>query len=323
MTPRFGDTDLPPEQEEALRKAKRLEVASIVFAAFAVTVVFLTMGSSQAMKAAWVEDFLAFLPPIAFLVAVRRARRRPDHDHPYGQHRAIGAAHLAAAVALFAMGSFFVIDSAVTLVRREHPTIGTLHLFGHTIWQGWVMVAALVVTGIPNVILGHLKLGLSETLHDKVLFADADMNKADWKTAGGAILGIIGIGLGLWWADAAVAIGIGASIVRDGLVNIGAAVGDLLDRQARTHDDKAEHPLVQALEHYFRQWAWVVDTQVRVRDQGHVFHAEVFVVPAAGTTLDDLEVARRGACDLDWKFRDLVVVPVRRLPRSAGDGVTA
>ena len=31
------------------------------------------------------------------------------------------------------------------------------------------------------------------------------MNKADWQTATGAIAGILGIGLGLWWADSLVA----------------------------------------------------------------------------------------------------------------------
>ncbi|HRL81685.1 MAG TPA: hypothetical protein PLK46_15340, partial [Propioniciclava sp.] len=32
-----------------------------------------------------------------------------------------------------------------------------------------------------------------EQLHDKVLYADADMNKADWLTAAGSIVGILGI----------------------------------------------------------------------------------------------------------------------------------
>ena len=44
----------------------------------AVAVVMATMGSSQAMKAAWVEDMLALIPPLAFLIAVRRARKQPD-----------------------------------------------------------------------------------------------------------------------------------------------------------------------------------------------------------------------------------------------------
>ncbi len=29
-----------------------------------------------------------------------------------------------------------------------------------------------------------------------------EMNRADWLTAGAAILGVAGIGVGLWWADA-------------------------------------------------------------------------------------------------------------------------
>lgn len=40
-------------------------------------------------------------------------------------------------------------------------------------------------------------------MHDKVLHADAKMNKADWMTAAAALVGVLGIGLGWWWAKIA------------------------------------------------------------------------------------------------------------------------
>ncbi|GAA1391788.1 cation transporter [Luteococcus peritonei] len=313
-TATFGSTRLPREQHRALKKAKRLQVISLVYLATAVSLVAAVMGSSQAMKAAWIEDCLSFLPPLAFLLAVRKVRREPDHEHPYGYHRAVGAAHLAASVALLALGGFMVVDSMMTLVRQEHPTISTIDLFGHTVWLGWVMMGALVYTGFPPVILGRMKLKLAEQLHDKVLYADADMNKADWSTAGGAMLGILGIGLGLWWADSVVATFIAASIVKDGWTNISNALSGLLDRQARTYDDSEDHPAIDQVRRFFAGLPWVDEVAVRMRDEGHVFHTEVFVVPVGEPSLQTLETARDRARELDWKLQDLQVVPVSELP---------
>jgi divalent metal cation (Fe/Co/Zn/Cd) transporter len=311
---RFGSTTLPDEQRAILRRAKRLELVSLAFLVSAVVVVYLVMGSSQAMKVAWIEDLLSLIPPVAFLVAVHRARREPSVSHPYGHHRAVGAAHLAAAVALLAMGTFLIVDSGSGLLSGEHPPIGSVNILGQTIWAGWLMVAAMVYTGIGPVILGRLKMPLAEGLHDKVLMADADMNKADWMTAGAAILGVLGIGAGLWWADGVAAMVISLSILKDGWEQVSGATRDLLDGEARTFDDAEVHPLVDDLLGLTRDLPWVSLSGCRVRDEGHVFHAEVFVVPVGEATLDQCEGLADAVRMLDWKFDDVVVAPVSELP---------
>lgn len=313
---RFGHTLLPPRQARALTRAKRLEVVTFVYMLTCVALVFATAGSSQAMKTAWIEDSLALVPPLAFLIAVRRARRRPDADHPYGFHRSTGVGHLTAAVALLAVGLLLIEDSAVSLVRAEHPPIGTVHLLGETFWAGWLMVAAMVYTGIGPFVLGRMKLPLAEELHDRVLFADADMQKADWMTAAGTIAGVLGIGIGLWWADAGAALLISLSIVRDGWTNLRHATTALMDQRARTYDDSEPHPLVDQVDEALAGLPWVEASRSRVRDQGHVFHVESFVRPTGGTgpTLDQLEAAVEVLQDLDWKIHDVVVMPVRDLP---------
>jgi divalent metal cation (Fe/Co/Zn/Cd) transporter len=195
-TAKFGHTQLPDEQRDALRRAVGLEWITIGVLAVTATLMFLVLGSSQAMRVAWIEDLLSFLPPIAFLVATQVIRRPPTRDHPYGLHRATGIAHLVAAVALLVMGAYLIVDSGFKLVIAEHPTIGGIEVLGRTVWLGWLMIATLAVTSVAPVILGRVKLTLSETLHDKVLYADADMNKADWMTGAAAIAGIVGIGWG-------------------------------------------------------------------------------------------------------------------------------
>ena len=312
----FGHTELPPSQAHALRRAKRLEVVTLLYMTSAVAVVFATAGSSQAMKTAWVEDTLALVPPLAFLVAVRFGRRRPDADHPYGFHRSTGVGHLTAAVALLAVGLLLAVESAMGLVRAEHPPIGTVHLLGQTFWAGWLMVAAMVYTGIGPFVLGRMKLPLAEELHDKVLYADADMQKADWMTAAGTIAGVLGIGVGLWWADSGVALLISLSIVHDGWTNLRHATSALMDERARTYDDERPHPLTRQVDEALTNLSWVEDSRSRVRDQGHVFHVEAFVRPSAGRTptLEQLEAAVSVLRDLDWKIHDVVVMPVRDLP---------
>jgi cation diffusion facilitator family transporter len=320
-TARFGHTELPERQAAALEKAKRLEVVTIVYMITTIALVALTMGSSQAMRTAWIEDMLALVPPIAFLVAVRRAGRRPTPEHPYGLHRTTAIGHLTAAVALLAVGLLLVQESAMSLIRAEHPPIGTMHVLGVTVWSGWLMVAVMVYAAIGPVILGRMKLPLAEELHDKVLYADADMQKADWMTAAGTIVGVLGIGIGLWWADATAALLISLSIVHDGWRNLRGASDSLMDQRARTFDDEHPHPLTADVDRALAGLDWVAASRSRIRDQGHVFHVESFVRPRAGAdvTVDRLEEAVEVVKDLDWKLNDVVVMPVRDLPEHVPD----
>jgi cation diffusion facilitator family transporter len=312
----FGHTALPERQVEALRRAVRLEWITIGFLAVTVTLVYLVLGNSQAMKAAWIEDLLSFIPPIAFLVAVRINRRPPTQRHPYGFHRSVAIGHLVAAVALTTMGTFLIVDSLTGLIRAEHPTIGTVELFGTPVWLGWLMIGVMAAIALPPVFIGRVKLKYAQELHNKVLYADADMNKADWMTAVGSIVGVAGIGVGLWWLDSAAALFIAGSILWDGLRNLRAAVTDLMDERATTFDDKKPHPVAALVGDHLRSLPWVADAGVRMRDEGHVFHIEAFVVPAEGRmpSLDTLEAARAACVDLDWKVQDIVLVPTPELP---------
>ena len=317
----FGDTELPERQAATLRKAIRLEWVTIAFLAVAITIVGLVAGNSQAMKVAWAEDMLSLAPPIAFLIAVRIIRKPPTAKRPYGYHRSVGVAHLVAGVALFTMGGFLIFDSAVGLVTAEHPSIGSVQLFGQIFWLGWLMLGAMVLTGIPPVILGRMKIKLAEELHDKVLYADAEMNKADWMTALATFIGVAGIGIGWWWTDAVAALFVSLSILSDGVKNMRSSILDLTDIRATTFDNKKPHPIIEKVEDYLRGLDWVAEVGARTRDEGHVFHVECFVVPREGhePSVNQLDDARRGIADLDWKLHDVVIIPVPKLPVPIGE----
>ncbi len=306
--------ELPPGKEKVHARAVRLESLTIGYLLSAIFFIYLTLGSSQAMKTAWFEDMLSLVPAIAFLVATRVRRRRPDHTHPYGWHRAMSIAYLIASLALLSMGLFLLFDAVASLAAFEHPTIGTVVLFEHEVWLGWLMIPAAAYSAFPAMVLGRMKLPLAKELHDKVLFADAKMNKADWLTGVAAILGVTGIALGLWWADAVAAAVISTDILHDGVSNVRRAVVDLMDAAPVRVDDSGLEPLPARIETELRKLPWVRDARARMRDEGHVFFGEVFVVPRDDERLTErLEEARDALRALDWRVHDLVLMPVADL----------
>jgi len=318
----FGRADLPHEQTEALRKAIRWEWFTIAYTSVTIAVIALVVGNSQAMRTAWIEDMLSLIPQFAFLIALLFVRRRPTRTHPYGMHRAMGIGHLVAGVALFVVGANLAVESALGLIAGEHPTIGTVQIWGQTIWLGWLMVGvmAVVIVG-PIFFYGPAKAKLAPVLHNKLLYADADMAKADWQTTVASIVGVLGVGVGVWWLDGAAAIFISLGIIWDGVRNTKAAVVDLMDERARTYDSKKPHPLAGDIVAHLRAQPWVTDAAVRLRDQGQVFHVEAFVVPRRGkVAARDITAAAEAIAALDWKMQDVVIVPAEQLPDEADPG---
>ena len=309
--------EMPADKRALVAKATRLEWLTIAYLLSAIFFIYLTLGSSQAMKTAWFEDIISLVPAIAFLVAARVRRRAPTEQFPYGFHRSVSIAYLCASLALFAMGTFLLYDSVSALLSFEHPSIGSVQIFGAPIWLGWLMLPALVWSGVPAAIIGRAKLPLAAALHDKVLLADAKMNKADWLTATAALVGVLGIGLGMWWADAVAASVISLDILHDGISNLRTVVADLMNSKPTTVDHSAADPLPTRIENELKKRAWVADARVRMREEGHVFFGEAFVVPADDRDLTArIEDTTRDLQALDWRLHELVITPVHDLDRT-------
>ena len=312
---------LPEEKEHDLHRAKRLEWITLFFLVTIIAAMYFSMGGSQAMKTAWIEDVLSMIPPILFLIALRQRRKDPDAMFPYGRRRVVVLAFLGAAVALVLVGLFVLYDGTTKLLKAEHPTIGTMHLFGHDLWAGWVMVAALVYSVIPPVILGRMKGPLARDVHEKVLHADAAMNKADWMTGVAAVGGVIGVGLGFWWADAAAAVLISLDIVKDGVSNVRNALGDLMDQRPTTIESGDPDDLPDRLRQRLLALDWVRDADLRLREEGHVFSGEAFIVPATDERLvEHLAEATEMLEGADWRIYEIVTTAVRSLEPQAFDG---
>ena len=311
---RVESFELPDNLKEKLNKAKKLEWTTLVYLATVVILMYLVMGSSQAMKTAWLEDALSMIPAISFLIASRIYNRKPTKKYQYGFHRVFSIAFLTGSVALFGMGLFLLVDSTITLIKAEHPTIGSMMLFGKQIWMGWIMIAVLVYSSLPAMYLGYKKLPLAKKLHNKILFTDANAQKADYMTGFAAMAGILGLGMGWWWADASAALFISFSVLKDGYTNLKDAVGDLMDRKPLHIKDDKPDELVDKVENFIKSWDWVKDAKVRFREEGQVYFGDVQLIVKPGTNVSKaIEEGLEKLYEFHWKIYDVTMMPVEQI----------
>lgn len=295
MTERRGH---PPAIEQDIRSARRLEWWNIGWSISIVVVMGLAMGSSQAMKTAWIEDTLGLVPPIVFLIATRYEARAADAGFHYGYDRVNSLGFLVAAVALGGVGLFLLKDSVAALWGQEHVTIGSMRLLGHDIWLGWFMLAAQAYATIPPLIIGHKEMPLAERLRDKLIHTDALMNKANWQTGVAGIFGVAGLGFGLWWADPAAAIVISLSIIWDAWNSLKIATAELVDGIPRELGDDKISPEARAVAEALQR-QFPAAKQVLLRETGRYIRAEVVgAIPPEDFTVDGLGIE---GCDR-WRI---------------------
>jgi divalent metal cation (Fe/Co/Zn/Cd) transporter len=176
------------------------------------------------------------------------------------------------------------------------------------------MIAALAYSMSCAVLVGRLKRPVAETLHDKVLRADADMNRAEWMSEGAAIVGILLIGLGFWWGDAATAAFLSLNIVYDGWHNLRQVLGDLMDESPTEMGGKELEELPERMKEAAERMEWVEKAAVRVREHGHVLVADVFVVPRGdGALVERIDRASAELRTMDWRIYSVAVVPTAGL----------
>jgi len=303
---------VPPEIAADLERAVRLEYWTIGWMISIVVAMGAVVGSSQAMRTALIEDMLSLIPAIVFLVAIRFERKAPSRLFPFGYQRVHSLSFMISAVALAAMGSLLLIESLMTLVRQEHVTVPPIHLFGEDVWLGWLMVAALLYSVVPPVILGRMKLPLARRLQDEVLHTDALMQKADWMTGLAGAAGVIGLGLGYWWADAVAATIISFSILQDGVTALRIATAELADGVPRelgkSNIDPEAEQLMRKLEGQYPA------ARIRLRETGRYIHAEVCGVDA--DPRQNLKILWPGMPERSWRLAQLSFVPPNKETRT-------
>lgn len=309
--------ELPPELEAPLARAKKLEWLTASYIVSVIVVMYLALGQSQAMKTAWADDMLGLVAPVSFLLTTRFVRRNANREFPYGYHRAATIGYLTGSAALLVIGTLLFFDGVSALASGERPSIGLAVVFGHSIWAGYLMIAALIWSTVPSYFLGKAKLPIAEQLHDKVLYADADTNRADWQMGSATILSIVAIGWGWWWADAAISLVLSGSIILDGYKNLKQAVFDLMNQTPKTVSRQDDDPLVQRVYDLLCGLDWVWAVKLRMREEGHILYGEAFLIARDTHDADMLAKLRQASADahsLDWRIKDVVLAVVEELP---------
>jgi cobalt-zinc-cadmium efflux system protein len=302
MTERRGH---PREIAKDIAAAERLEWWNIFWTLTYVAALGLAMGSSQAMKTAWVEDILGLIPPVVFLIAIKLEKRGANARFHYGYDRVNSLGFLIAAVALAAAGLFLLRDSIMALWSQEHVTVGTTRLFGHDIWLGWFMLAAQAYASIPPLIIGRMELPLAKRLSDKLIHTDALMNKANWQTGVAGFLGVAGLGFGLWWADAVAATFISLSIVWDGWRSLKVATSELVDGVPRELGSEAVSDEAKAVGKAIKKHFPDAD-KVLLRETGRFIRVEVVgAAPGKNFSIDDLDLE---GCEV-WRIDSIAFRP--------------
>lgn len=309
----MNDRDLlPPERKDDLRRAERLEWWSIGWMASIILVVGLAMGTSQAMRTAWIEDLLSLVPPIAFLLSRHWEKKGPSARFPFGFQRVNSLAFLIAATALASFGALLLVNALKTLVMGERVTIGMVELFGLQLWAGWLMVAAMIYSIIPPVILGRKKIKVAQRLQDKALFTDAKMNKADWMTGLAGIAGVLGLGFGWWWADAAAAAFISFDVLHDGIKAMRSATAELIDGTPRALENNEVAEDAQALQEELGRR--LPGAHVRLRETGRYIRVVVEGTPPPSTNSFADEVWP-GPSHRRWRLAEITFRPPDQDPR--------
>lgn len=307
------------ELRDGFEKMRKLEWMTLLYQFFAAALVFVLAGQSQSMKTEWMENALALVPPLGVLLTYRMEKKPPDASRPFGYHRASTIAFMATAFALAMIGIVLCFEAASNLLHGERPSIGGFNLFGHTIWHGWLMIALMIGTAIPPVILGRKKIPVAKLLHDKALFADADMNRANWLSNGAGTIGLLLVAFGFWWGDSLAALLISLDIMRDGATNVCHSLSDVMDRHPVDLENGRQLPIVADVHRALKALPFVEKIHVLMREHGRYFYAEIFIEPneKMPPVVDATQRVRDAILPLDWRLQHVAVEFTRELEKSA------
>lgn len=304
-----ADNPSKDQLKAGFKRMYRLSWLSLAYQIGATVLVGLIVGNSQAMKTEWIENALAIIPIIGVLLTYNTENKKPEKSHPFGHHRAGTIAFVAAAFALAGVGTYLFYDSLMNLINSEYPSIGGITLFGRTFWHGWLMIGVMTFTAVPPMLLARAKIPVAKLIHDKPLFADADMNRANWLSNGAGVIGLFLVAFGFWWGDSAAALLISLDIMRDGYANVIKSLSDVMDRHPVDLETGREHPIVDKIENVVRALPFVNDERTLIREHGRYLFAEIFIEPneLMPEAIDAARLVRESVMPLDWRLQHIAV----------------
>jgi len=191
----------------------------------------------------------------------RISRRNATPSFPYGWERAEDIAGLGVAVVIWASAVFAAVVSVHKLTehgRTTHVALG--------------IVAALIGV-LGNQVVARYKRTVGRRIQSATLLADAQHSWLDALSSAGALLGLVGVGAGLRWAD-----GVAGLVVTGFIVHVGYEVTGEIVRHLM---DGADASVLAAAERAATGVPGVAHAHVRARWMGRSLLVEIegFVAP--------------------------------------------
>jgi cation diffusion facilitator family transporter len=246
-------------------------------------VVGLLTGSLGILSEA-AHSILDVVASVFALVAVRTARKPADVEHPYGHGRAEN-------VAAFAEGVLMMITAAgiaFEAVRRLAVGGGTVNPAGYAF-------ALLIGTLVIEAGRAGILRGVGRAADSEALQADATNRLADVLAAIAVLAGLVGVRMGLAWADSIAALLV-AGIIARAAARVAWRSGDILMDRAPAGAERQLRAAIQGV-------SGVREVRsVRVRRSGpnllgdvSVATARMLSVEAAGALVEEVKRVAKAA----------------------------
>ena len=195
---RQGPVELA-ERERLIRRAKALSWLSLAYmsAEGAIAITAAILASSVALLGFGLDSAIEGLASIIVIWRFTGTRRLSEHAEQRAQRLV--------AITFFLLAPYITQDAIRTLINGEHP--GT----------SWLGIGLSISSIIVMPFLGKAKQEIGQRLGSGATAGEGTQNMLCAYLAAGVLTGLVlNTAFGLWWADPAVALGIGALALYEG-----------------------------------------------------------------------------------------------------------
>src|SRR5258708_15192957 len=264
------------------RRPERVALGSVLIGVVLVVgklVVGLLTGSLGILSEA-VHSILDLAASTFTLFAIRTARKPADKEHPYGHGRAENLAAFSEGIVLLVTAGVIAFEAIRRIAEGGRPVIPAGYAFA-------LLVAALLIERGRAFVLRRVgRLASSEAM-----LADATDRVGDVLATIGVLVGLLGVRMGLKWADSVAALLVAVIIVRAaGLVAWRS--GDILIDRSAAGAEKQLRAAIQGVNGVREV------RSVRVRRSGpnllgdaSIATARMLPLEAAGRLADEVKLA--------------------------------
>jgi cation diffusion facilitator family transporter len=272
---------------KALGRRPELVALGSVFIGTAIVIAKLIVGlltGSLGIISEAVHSILDLAASTFTLFAIRTARKPADKEHPYGHGRAENLAAFAEGIVLLVTAAVIAFEAIRRLAEGGPPVIPAGYAFV-------LLIATLAIESGRAVVLRYVgRLASSEAM-----LADATDRVADVLATIGVLAGLVGVRMGLTWADSAAALLVAVIIAR-AAGRVAWRSGDILIDRAATDVEKQLRSAIEGVDGVREV------RSVRVRRSGpnllgdaSIATARMLPLEAAGGLVDDVKRAARAA----------------------------